>query len=97
LSDDGEHPAAALGPLSGGFAMVDHLIDVGAPDPERKTSPIIDEYEEFSLDMELAEGACYFNDQIHPIGQFVRSGGEVLRCDAPGVWVRTGETRPPKP
>lgn len=76
--------------------MVIHLIDVGVPDPERKTSPIIDEYEEFSLDMELAAGACYFNDQIHPIGQLVRSGDEVFRCDAPGVWVRTGETRPPK-
>ncbi|MDO9067922.1 MAG: hypothetical protein Q7W05_05645, partial [Deltaproteobacteria bacterium] len=42
--------------------MTGHPPRVGAPDPELKTSPIFDEYEEISLDLELEAGACYFND-----------------------------------
>lgn len=64
---------------------------VGAPDPEHKTSPILDEDEEMSFDSELETGACYFNDVAYPIGQYVRSGGELLRCEERGVWVRKGE------
>ena len=45
------------------------LFQVGAPNPDLKTSPIIDEYEEISLDMELEAETCYFNDVAHPIGQ----------------------------
>jgi hypothetical protein len=67
---------------------------VGAPDPERKTSPIIDEDEELSLDLELESGACYFNGVAYPIGGFVRTGSELLHCEERGVWVRTGELRP---
>lgn len=74
--------------------MADHIPDVGAPDPELKTSPILDEYEEFSLDMELEEGVCYFNDATYRLGQYVRSGAELLHCEERGVWVRKGETRP---
>jgi len=67
---------------------------VGAPDPELKTSPIFDEYEEISLDLELEVGACYFNDVTYPIGQYVLSGSELLHCEERGVWVRSGEMRP---
>ena len=74
--------------------MVDHVPQVGAPDPERDTSPIFDEEEELSPDLELARGACYFNDAAYAIGQYVRSGNELLRCEGPGLWVRTGEVRP---
>ncbi len=76
--------------------MLDHVPQVGAPDPERKTSPLFDEYEELSLDMELEAGVCYFNDTAYAIGAYVRSGDELLRCDR-GVWVRTGELRPDSP
>ena len=71
---------------------------VGAPDPERRTSPIFDEdeTEELSLDLELEAGACYFNGTRYPIGQYVRSGSELLHCEERGVWVRTGEL-PPDP
>ncbi len=68
-----------------------HLPDVGAPDPEKKTSPILDEDEEFSLDLELESGACYFNDVAYPIGQWVRSGSELLHCAERGLWLRKGE------
>ena len=74
--------------------MTAQLPQVGAPDPEHKTSPIIDEDEEISLDMELESGVCYFNDQAYRIGQYVLSGSELLRCEGRGVWVREGEMRP---
>lgn len=67
---------------------------VGAPDPELKTSPILDEDEEFSLDLELETGVCYFNGASYPIGQFVLSGNELLHCEERGLWVRKGEMRP---
>jgi len=77
--------------------MAEHVVQVGAPDGERKTSPIIDEYEELSLDMELEAGVCYFNDIAYPIGAYVLSGSELLHCEARGVWVRAGEMRPQGP
>jgi hypothetical protein len=67
---------------------------VGAPDPEHRTSPIVEEDEELSLDLELETGACYFNDVAYPLGQYVRSGNELLHCEERGVWVRKGEMRP---
>lgn len=72
-----------------------HLpLQVGAPDPEHRTSPIFDEYEDYSLDLELETGACYFNDVLYPIGQYLQSGSELLQCEERGIWVRKGETRP---
>ena len=38
---------------------------VGAPDPERRTSPILDDDAELSLDAELEAGMCYFNDAAY--------------------------------
>jgi hypothetical protein len=76
--------------------MIRDTPQVGAPDPERKTSPIFDEDEmdDLSLDLELESGVCYFNDVAYAIGQYVRSGNELLHCEERGVWVRTGELRP---
>ncbi len=70
--------------------MTLHAPQVGAPDPEKRTSPILDEDEEFSLDLELETGVCYFNDQGYPIGTYVLSGSELLRCEERGLWVRRG-------
>jgi hypothetical protein len=70
------------------------IVNVGAPDPERKTSPIIDEDEELSLDAELEAPVCYFNDVAYPIGECVASGSEVLCCVERGIWVRKGEVEP---
>lgn len=74
--------------------MTGHLPRVGAPDPELKTSPIFDEYDEISLDSELEAGACYFNNSAYPIGQSVLSGSELLHCEERGIWMRRGEMRP---
>ena len=78
-------------------AMKPGLAQVGAPDPERNTSTIIDEseYDEqaASPDQELEAPVCYFNDEAFAHGELVQSGDEVLQCDR-GVWVRKGEHRP---
>jgi hypothetical protein len=66
---------------------------VGAPDPEKRTSPILDEDEELTLGHDWESGACYFNDVAYPVGQYVRSGSELLHCEERGVWVRRGELR----
>lgn len=71
--------------------MAQHVLQVGAPDPELKTSPILDEFEELSLDSELAAGVCYFNGVPYRVGRYLRSGDELLHCEERGVWVRKGE------
>lgn len=68
---------------------------VGAPDPELETSPIVGEDEESEVEPNVAGGACVFNGVGYGIGDFVLSGAELLRCEAPGVWVREGEWRRP--
>jgi len=74
------------------------IAQVGAPDPELKTSPIIDEseYDEHaaSPDLELEAPVCYFNEEAFQLGAYVQSGAEVLQCTEHGVWVRRGEKRP---
>lgn len=78
--------------------MKEKLPQVGALDPERETSPIIDEAEfdeqAASPDLEIERGACYFNGERFRIGEYVQSGSEVLLCSGGGVWVRQGEKRP---
>jgi hypothetical protein len=74
--------------------MAERLTQVGAPDPERKSSLIIDDEDDLTLDFELEEAVCYFNDKPYPIGTYVMSGDEVLHCEERGVWVKKGEQRP---
>jgi hypothetical protein len=74
--------------------MTNHVTQVGAPDPELRNSPIFDEYEDVSLDLELETGACYFNNTLYPVGQYLLSGSELLHCELRGVWVRKGDMRP---
>ena len=74
--------------------MQQSIPDVGAPDPERRTSPILDEDEEETLDSELETGVCFFNDIAYAIGDYVRSGDEVLLCADRGIWVRKAELAP---
>lgn len=64
---------------------------VGAPDPNLQTSPILDEDEREDIEPEAASAFCWFNGVPSRIGEYVLSGHEVLRCEAPGLWVRQGE------
>ena len=70
------------------------LPQMGAPDPELNTSPIYGDDEDFTLDLEMETGACYFNNVAYPIGQYLRGGSELLHCEERGIWVRKGEMRP---
>ena len=68
-----------------------HPIDLGAPLPDLKNSPIIGEFddEREMIDPEIPEErVCYFNDQIFMHGSHIKSGTVVLKCDR-GVWVET--------
>lgn len=69
-----------------------HPPHVGVPDPELKTSPILDEDDDelLSLDRELEEAVCFFNSVSFADGQHVQSGDDLLCCER-GVWVRTAE------
>ncbi|HKK06874.1 MAG: hypothetical protein P8009_08125 [Gammaproteobacteria bacterium] len=72
-------------------------ISVGAPDPELKNSPIMEETDEdFEvLAQEVGETpVCYFNNVSYPDGRFVCSGsGELLKCTR-GVWLLEGTCDP---
>jgi hypothetical protein len=87
-------PAGAAGYRGQEPFMPEHTPKVGAPDPELKTSPILDEDEELLFDAGAETGVCYFNNVPYPIGKYVLSGSELLRCEEGGVWVRKGEAKP---
>ena len=73
---------------------------LGSPDPEAKTSPILEESDEQfeELAQKVEEGAvCYFNNVAYESGSYGCSGsGELLRCEK-GVWVRAGGCDPDNP
>jgi hypothetical protein len=77
-----------------------HFIQqVGAPDPELRTSPILEELDEgletFATEL-LETSVCFFNDERYHDGALVCSGHELLRCER-GSWVRTGSCDPDNP
>jgi hypothetical protein len=69
-------------------------LQVGAPDPELETSPIVGDEDDVEVEPNVLAGVCYFNGVAYRIGDSVLSGDEWLHCEAPGVWVREGELRP---
>jgi hypothetical protein len=75
-----------------------HPKQVGAPDPERKTSPILDDEagaeEDLTHDFEPETGVCYFNGKPYGVGEYVCSGNELLHCEERGVWVKKGPCKP---
>lgn len=72
---------------------------VGAPDPERRTSPILEETAEgYAEQAQLLGGmaTCYFNDIAYTRGDYICSGDELLRCQD-GIWLRQGSCDPVNP
>ncbi|HHC71319.1 MAG TPA: DUF1496 domain-containing protein [Thiotrichales bacterium] len=76
---------------------------VGAPDPELKNSPIVEEtgedFEIAGLDLDdspVDNTVCWFNDTRYPHGHWICSGSELLRCEH-GAWVRKGSCDPDNP
>ena len=76
-----------------------HAPNVGAPDPELRTSPIAEENDEAmeTLKQEVqGEPVCTFNGKAFAQGALVCSGGALLRCDY-GIWVEIGSCDPDNP
>jgi len=67
-----------------------HALQVGAPDPELRNSPIV------AAQALAEEPLCYFNGHAYRHDQFVCSGSELLRC-ARGVWLQEGTCDPDNP
>ena len=74
--------------------MIERAPQVGAADPERRTSPIhTDPEQSFELLREQVgdeAAGCHFNDVRYPEGARVMSGSSCLRCER-GIWVEVGE------
>lgn len=65
---------------------------VGSADPELKTSPIAEEFDdEYEVIKQESPGEplCYFNGMEYRNGDNVCSGNARLRCDY-GIWLREG-------
>ncbi len=76
---------------------------VGSPDPELRTSPIVEpspaeEGDEGDILAEMGDyPVCFFNNVSYREGSYVCSGsGELLRCEK-GVWVMMGGCDPDNP
>jgi hypothetical protein len=66
-----------------------HTEDVGAPDPELKTSPIAEENDEETEVLrqeDPGEAVCFFNNKSYKTGSYVKSGTSILKC-VYGLWV----------
>ena len=75
------------------------VTDVGAPDPELKSSPIAEEGDENTeaLRSEIpGEPVCYFNDKSFDNGRYIKSGTSILKCDY-GIWIPAGPADPDNP
>jgi len=73
--------------------------DVGAPDPELKSSPIAEENDEETdvlRQEEPGEPVCYFNNESFETGAYVKSGTSILKC-VYGIWVPSGPADPDNP
>jgi len=65
---------------------------LGAVDPERKSSPVAweaDDDTETLREWVPDEAVCFFNDLAYNHGTVVKSGSVLLRCDH-GLWLPAG-------
>jgi hypothetical protein len=79
--------------------MSNRIPNVGAPDPERRTSPVAWETDEDTETLRESvpdEAVCFFNDVPYADGAIVESGSVRLRCDH-GLWLPAGTSVDAKP
>jgi hypothetical protein len=75
------------------------LPEVGAVDPELRTSPIAQEFDEDSDTLRQqvpGERVCYFNSRPYSNGSYVKSGTQVFKCQY-GLWMEAGPGDPDNP
>lgn len=73
---------------------------VGAPDPELKTSRILEESdEEYDVLSQEVDDVpyCFFNDVMYKDGDYVCSGSSILLHCVKGLWIRQGGCDPDNP
>jgi hypothetical protein len=73
--------------------------NVGAIDPELKTSPVAEELSEDSYtpgQQTTDDVVCFFNGEAFKTGEFVRSGTTMLQCRN-GMWIEFGPADPDNP
>jgi hypothetical protein len=81
------------------MASHSRMRNVGAIDPELKTSPVIEETAEDAdvFEQQAPElPTCWFNGEVFVTGELVRSGSVVLQCRR-GLWVEIGPADPSNP
>ena len=79
--------------------MTTETVQLGALDPERKSSPVAwetDEDTEALRESVPDEAVCYFNDRAYKDGTVAMSGSVLLRCDK-GLWLPAGPGDASKP
>jgi Protein of unknown function (DUF1496) len=79
--------------------MTSSTQQLGALDPERKSSPVAWEADEDTETLRESvpdEATCFFNDLAYGHDTVVKSGSVLLRCDH-GLWVPAGPTDEAKP
>lgn len=71
-----------------------NLPQVGAPDPELETSPIVEEeFDEEAATVDPGaedDGVCLYNGVPFAVGDYVCAGSDLLRCERGGVWAYKG-------
>lgn len=72
--------------------MPHESLQVGVPDPELDTSPIVgDVGDAAEFETQVRRRGCRFNGLAYRPGDVVLSGRELLRCEASGYWVSEGD------
>ena len=76
------------------MASIGKIIEVGAQDPELKSSPITGEMDEdFEVISQISDeqSFCLFNNTTYSHGSYVTSGTVMLVCNN-GVWLSVGSS-----
>jgi len=79
--------------------MTPRTQQLGALDPERKSSPVAWEADDDTETLRESvpdEAVCFFNDVAYRRGIVVGSGSVLLRCDH-GLWLPVGPGEDAKP
>jgi hypothetical protein len=69
---------------------------LGAVDPERRTSPVAWEADDDTETLRESvpdEAVCFFNDLVYDHGTVIESGNTRLRCDH-GIWLPADDAQP---
>lgn len=80
--------------LNKGIAMSEkkenEIIKVGAVDPNKRTSPIVESPKNENVTPNKERAICWFNGKQYGPGARICSGGSMLLCYGNGTWGTTG-------